>query len=128
MGLLSRGASFLATARAVENNFTCTYVRKSTGAEVSISAGIGTTEVDLDTYDRATVIRRPVDFLVQATELRTDADDASTQFQPEKGDVIRSSHTGTACEYLVTPEAGEDCFVPHTPRCETWRIHTKKRS
>lgn len=128
MGLLARGAAFLAKARAVENSFACTYVRKSGGIEVAIVAGLGTTEVDVDTYDRASMVKRPVDFIIEATALRTDADDASTQFRPTPGDVIRSSHTGTAREYLVSPEFGEECAVPHTPRCESWRVHTKERS
>jgi hypothetical protein len=128
MGMLARGAALLAKHRLAANGHSGTYVRRKTGARVAIEFGLGSAEVDLDTYDTASVTRRPVDFLVEATALRTTASDASTQFVPEVGDVIESSHTGTAREYLVSPEFGEPHFIPHNARASTWRIHTKEKS
>jgi hypothetical protein len=128
MSLISRGASWLAGVRATENAHDCVYVRRSPSAEIEITAGIGQSEVNSDTYDRATIIRRPVDFLIERSALRTDPDDAGTQFEPKSGDIIRSSHTGTTREYLVSPDFGEAHAVPHTGRGECWRVHTKEIS
>jgi len=128
MGMLARGAALLAKHRIAANGHSGTYVRRKTGARIAIEFGLGSAEADLDTYDNASVVRRPIDFLVEAIALRTTAADASTQFLPEVGDVIESAHTGTARQYLVSPEFGEPHFVPHNARSSTWRIHTKEKS